>query len=284
MRAAASLVGLSVADALGSQFFVPENRSHFDAQTLLAGSWPWTDDTEMAGVLVSHLERHGEVRQDELARGFAAGFDLYRGYGPGAGRLLRLIRDGGDWRTLSADMFGGTGSLGNGAAMRVAPWGARFADLDVVVEQAALSAAITHAHPEGEAGAIAIAVAAAIAGRDEPATADELLAEVAERTLVGKVLAVLQTVRRIPMTSEPRYVAAQVGNGSNTTASDTVPLCLWIAAHHLGDYRRAFWSTAGVGGDIDINCAIVGGIVAARTGIDGIPGQWLANREPLPSR
>jgi ADP-ribosylglycohydrolase len=47
--------------------------------------------------------------------------------------------------------------------MRIAPLAAYFAEdgLEKVVEQAALSAAVTHAHPEGIAGAVAAAVAGA---------------------------------------------------------------------------------------------------------------------------
>jgi ADP-ribosylglycohydrolase len=37
-----------------------------------------------------------------------------------------------------------------------------------------------------------------------------------------------------------------------------------------------------VGGDVDTTCAITGGIVAAYTGLDGIPADWLSAREPLP--
>ena len=60
---------------------------------------------------------------------------------------------------------------GNGAAMRVAPVGAYFADdPDRAAHEAQHSAVITHAHPEGQAGAIAVAVAAATAA-SQPATA-----------------------------------------------------------------------------------------------------------------
>jgi hypothetical protein len=64
------------------------------------------------------------------------------------------------------------GSFGNGAAMRVAPLGAFFADqpLEVVCNQARLSAEVTHAHAEGIAGAIAVAVAAALAWQKRGAT------------------------------------------------------------------------------------------------------------------
>ncbi len=48
-------------------------------------------------------------------------------------------------------MFSGLGSFGNGAAMRAAPLGAWFAgDVETVIQQAILSAEVTHAHPEGQ--------------------------------------------------------------------------------------------------------------------------------------
>jgi ADP-ribosylglycohydrolase len=37
------------------------------------------------------------------------------------------------------------------------------------------------------------------------------------------------------------------------------------------------------GGDIDTTCAIAGGIVAARVGLDGVPEQRLGECEALPA-
>jgi hypothetical protein len=63
---------------------------------------------------------------------------------------------------------------------------------------------------------------------------------------------------------------------------DTVPFALWCAATHLDDYPAALWATASAGGDVDTTCAIVGGIVAAHVGTDGIPFTWQEAVEPLP--
>ena len=85
-----------------------------------------------------------------------------RGYGGTAHQILRAIGDGVHFATAAGQAFSCMGSMGNGAAMRVAPLGAYFAeDLAQVVAQARASAAVTHAHPDGQAGAIAVAVAAA---------------------------------------------------------------------------------------------------------------------------
>ncbi|MCM0679226.1 ADP-ribosylglycohydrolase family protein, partial [Micromonospora phytophila] len=49
-----SLAGLSVGDALGSQFFVPGRRpADLAAGRLPPPPWEWTDDTEMACSVVA---------------------------------------------------------------------------------------------------------------------------------------------------------------------------------------------------------------------------------------
>ncbi len=79
-----------------------------------------------------------------------------------------------------------------------------------------------------------------------------------------------------------KIVVHELGNGRNTSAYDTVPYALWAAARNLNDYEQALWTTASTGGDIDTTCAIVGGIVAARVGIDGVPEHWRSTCEQLP--
>jgi len=86
----ASLAGLSVGDAFGDQFFL-------------------------------HTNRH--LTAADLPAPFATHMDTGRRYGAGALELLERIRDGHPWRVASAESFGGNGSFGNGAAMRVAPLG-----------------------------------------------------------------------------------------------------------------------------------------------------------------
>lgn len=168
--ALASLRGLAVGDALGSQFFVPGNFPLLRRRALPPGPWQWTDDTEMAVSVVAVLVAHGRVDQDALAASFAEHHDFDRGYGPAVNRMLRLIRqEGGDWRELAAGLFEGQGSWGNGAAMRVAPLGAWFADdPERAAEEAERSAEVTHQHAEAIAGARAVAAAAALVARAEP--------------------------------------------------------------------------------------------------------------------
>jgi ADP-ribosylglycohydrolase len=283
-RAYASLLGLALGDALGSQFFVPANRAAFDSRTVPPAPWQWTDDTEMACSVLLVLARHGTIDQDALAASFAARHDFDRGYGPSTNRLLRLVREGDDWRALAREPFGGHGSWGNGAAMRVAPLGAWYGDdFPEIVRQAELSAAVTHPHPEAVAGAIAVAVAAGVASSPGHLPPGIFLDRVAQHVPESRVKDGIAEARQLLTIRDPGTAASILGNGRQVAAHDTVPFSLWAAARHLDDYEQAFWTTAAAGGDVDTTCAIVGGIVAARVGVAGLPTTWLEPCEPLPA-
>lgn len=282
-RALACLRGLSVGDALGSQYFVPVNYPLLKRREVPSGPWQWTDDTEMAGSVVAVLAAHHRIDQDALARSFAEHHDSDRGYGPAVNRLLRLVREGGDWRELAAALFKGQGSWGNGAAMRIAPLGAWYADdPEQATHQAEISAYTTHQHREGVVGAMAVAAAAAFAAApDGPPGAEALLDGVIDLVPKSAVGAGLRRARDMLDYGDPGTVAAVLGCGRRTTAHDTVPFALWSAARSLGDYEQAFWTTAQVGGDVDTTCAIVGGVIAA--GKAGTPPtEWVDRTEPLP--
>src|ERR1700677_131072 len=91
-RAAIALEGLSVGDALGETCFRDENFEAIldDPNATAAGPWPYTDDTAMALGIYEILQEHGRIEQNDLAQRFAERFQAppWRGYGPGAMRLL----------------------------------------------------------------------------------------------------------------------------------------------------------------------------------------------------
>jgi|JI10StandDraft_1071094.scaffolds.fasta_scaffold145587_2 ADP-ribosylglycohydrolase len=286
-RARQSLDGLSVGDAFGESF-VLYRRAAGERRPGAAPPWRWTDDTAMALAVVEALARDGDIVPDTLAAGFARRYtaEPWRGYGATAQGMLEAIADGVPWRQAARAPFGGQGSKGNGAAMRAAPIGAYFADdLARVVAAATASAQPTHAHRDGVAGAIAVAVAAAIAtrvgGAPGPTDGAALLATVYDHTPTSLTRDGIDLARRLPPTTAVRDAAARLGNGSRVLCEDTVPLCVWLAARHLGDYHEALWQTVAALGDLDTNAAIVGGILAAGGAV--IPPAWLAAREPLPS-
>jgi ADP-ribosylglycohydrolase len=289
-RVRLAIDGLSVGDAFGQQFFLPGFYfRYYRKREVPPGPWRYTDDTEMALAIAEVLSQRGHVDQERLAGAFARRYERNpkRGYGGGAAQLLSALASGQHWQNASRSLFGGQGSFGNGGAMRAAPIGAYFVDdLNEMARQARLSAEVTHAHPEGQAGAMAIAAAAAGAchvAQDPLRFATTYLLDLAlANTPEGETRYGIERALAFPLDTDPVTVAARIGNGSRVSAMDTVPFALWCAARHINDFAEALWCAVSVGGDIDTNCAIVGGIVALGVGRERIPPDWLWYREKLP--
>ncbi len=152
-------------------------------------------------------------------------------------------------RWLDSDGFGPYGSFGNGAAMHVSPvaWLAR--DEAEVLELAGRSAAATHDHPRGIAGARAVALAMwrARAG----IAADAIRAEISDR--FGYDL------RRTVADIRHTY-------GFDVTCDGTVPEAL-ISALEASDYEDAVRNAISLGGDADTLACITGGIAEVRFGL-----------------
>ena len=251
----------------------------------------------MAISIVEALEQGGRIDPDALAAAFARRFALEpnRGYGAGAYTLLSRVSMGSPWREEATRLFGGKGSFGNGAAMRAAPIGAFFAhDLERVREEALRSAEPTHAHPDGAAGAVAVAIAAALAST-RGVDRDAMLGEVARWTPDGPTRERLLRAAALGLAFDVQRAGEELGTGSNVTSQDTVPFAVWVAARHLDSFEEALWEgTAHDGLDLTTNPhaifsvdrdtigAMVGGIVACATGVDGIPMRWREATEVLP--
>ncbi len=246
----------------------------------------------MAIGLVTTLFRYREIDRDALAVEFATRFEREpnRGYGAGAYWLLSQLVRGRPWREVSVELFRG-GSLGNGSAMRVAPVGAYFADdLDRVVEQSVASAEVTHAHPDGKAGAVAVGVAAALAWQQRDNlgawNAAAFLDRIATFTPAGPIRDRVASAAR-HLDASPVDAAASLGDGREIQCADTVPFALWCAARFPHSYADAIFAalqgTQASEADRDTMLATVGGIVALSAPQETLPEVWLRSREPIPS-
>jgi poly(ADP-ribose) glycohydrolase ARH3 len=166
-RARGALLGTFVGDALGMPFEgvapaeVPERLEMLDARL---GPGTYTDDTQMAIALAESLLDRDGVDAQALGRAFVDAHDPRRGYGSGTTEVLRLVRSGIDPHDAARSAFGGEGSQGNGAAMRIAPVAVCYAhDAAALAQAARASARVTHAHPLAVDAAVAQAAAIAAA-------------------------------------------------------------------------------------------------------------------------
>lgn len=185
---------------------IPERLAMVEARL---GAGTYTDDTQMAIALAESLLDRGGVEAEALGRAFVAAYDPQRGYGWGTTEVLRLVRSGVHPHDAAGSAFGGEGSHGNGAAMRIAPVAVRYADDPAALSQAALaSARVTHAHPLGieAAAAQAVAIAAAL---NETSPLDAALAVAGSPELKAR----LERAAELRDTDlEPVQLAAELGN------------------------------------------------------------------------
>jgi ADP-ribosylglycohydrolase len=284
-RAVLALEGLSIGDAFGQRFFMGDApaRARIAARELPPAQWAYTDDTVMARAIVDLLRSHETIDRGLLAKRFALDFvnEPHRGYGPNMHSLLRAIHEGDDWRAAAGALQGGEGSLGNGGAMRAGPIGAYFrGKAERVIAEATCSAEVTHAHPDGIAGAISVAFACHVVIDQSPPGGAAMLASVFEATPPGPTRDGLGLAKTLDFATSIPAAADALGSGHQLRSADTVPFALWCAARHLGSYEDTLWAAVEGLGDRDTTCAIAGAVAVCAAGFNSIPGEWLRRREP----
>lgn len=270
--AAGALLGTFVGDALGMPFerqpaaAIP---ARLDMQEARLGRGTYTDDTQMMIALAESLLERDAIDAEHLAGSFLEAFDPARGYGSGTVALFRLWREGEPISRAASQLHGGRGSLGNGAAMRIAPIGVRFANSpDKLCAQARRSAGLTHAHPLAiDAAAVqAAAIGAAVRGDDvlaaarDTAETDELRRQL---EIAGELLAAQV---------DADEGATQLGNTSEGHRS--VPTAI-LAAVSQPQFEQAVTFAVRCGGDTDTLGAMAGAIAGARDGAVAIPERWV---------
>lgn len=276
-----ALLGTLVGDALGAPFegTMPtsmEKAAERLERALDAPPRTYTDDTQMACALARHVLEHPDVDPERLAERFRDAFEPWRGYGGGMQRIHDAWERGVPVAEAATEAFP-EGSFGNGAAMRVAPVGVRWAyDEDQLVAAARRNAAPTHVHPVGEDGAViqALAVGRAVArGRFDP---DDLaaLAEEASTDELAEGLREAAAFSWPPELGDPSYaVADRLGN--EILAHRSVPTACWIAASS-GTPRHALLTALAIGGDTDTVAAMAVAIRAAADGAGAIAPELVA--------
>lgn len=275
------LLGLAVGDALGSRYeglpdwyLLDSVGSGADIVLHPKGdTLHYTDDTQMMIGVAETLIAHGEIVEETLCREFATNYDPRRGYGQGARQILGAMADGGDWREIARTIFPG-GSLGNGAAMRVAPVGLLFCDdLDQVMEQAKRSALPTHHHPLGIEGAQLLAVAVALAARTTTFKKAAFYEELLNRCQSEEFAWHLRTAS----TMARHHSISVLGNSLEAHRSVVTAMACFTRSPK--SYDGVIGKAISLGNDTDTLAAMGGAISGALLGFNAIPSHLLDKLE-----
>ena len=267
------MLGAITGDTIGSVYEFDNTKDyHFQ---LFEPESIYTDDSIMTMAVASWLLRdpaHGyQTLEDEMVA-FARKYPCPKGgYGSGFYRWLfcpgELFAFDGKWGPLPYDSPAGRhpyGSWGNGSAMRVSAVGWRFDTLEETERVAAVSAAITHNHPEGIKGAQATAAAIFLARTGK--SKEEICTYI--ETRYGYDL------HKTWAYWHPIY-------GWEDSCQGTVPQAL-VCFLDSTDFEDAVRKAVSLGGDSDTLACSTGGVAGAFYG--GVPPEMAAKvLEKLPA-
>jgi ADP-ribosylglycohydrolase len=168
-------------------------------------------------------------------------------------KLFRLYPEAGfgkmfrNWGNSDSDDI--INSFGNGSGMRVGPIGLVFKTMDQTLEQAKISASITHSHPEGIKGAQAVAGCVYLARRNYSKRVIKLWIE----DTIGYDLNF--TIEKL----RPIYER-------NVTCQGSIPQAI-VAFLESSDFESAIRLAISLGGDSDTIAAMAGAIAEPFYGI-----------------
>ncbi|MBX7254878.1 MAG: ADP-ribosylglycohydrolase family protein [Candidatus Hydrogenedentes bacterium] len=276
------MLGTAVGDALGlpMEGLSPKRaRRIFGEVTghrLLPGKGLVSDDTEHTCMVAQALvasAREPERFQRELARRIKHWFWMLP-----AGVGLATLRACLKLSIGTPPSRSGVFSAGNGPAMRSALLGLVARDYDHLVALVDASTQITHRDPRANHAAFAVALAARLSASHVQVRGEEYVALLRE-VLAGDsnefIDAVARAAEATPMTTDSFAIGMGLEKGVTGYALHTVPVCLHAWFRNPSDYRQAVGDVIACGGDSDTTGAILGAIVGAAVGVDGIPVDWV---------
>jgi poly(ADP-ribose) glycohydrolase ARH3 len=274
-----AMVGSALGDAIGELAFrCPEKQSLYELVDQLE-KLVYTDDTAMAiGLAEAILQKKG-IDQQHLGDVFSQNFyrEPWRGYASGPPTIFSLVRYYGiSYADAAKSLFGGIGSLGNGAAMRIVPIGLFFHNSERLYEEACASAEVTHAHPVGKDGAAVQAWAIAQAVKLDPEK--EFPMEIFTQGLIAfartpeirekmKLVQILINEEISPHMATDRL-------GRSVAVDESMPFAIYSFLRYPKSFEDCLFCAILNGGDRDTLGAMACAISGAYLGIEAIPHSW----------
>jgi ADP-ribosylglycohydrolase len=241
----------------------------------------YTDDTQMTLAVAEGLLEAGagaslDDAMNAIGRHFVAwskSDDNNRSPGGTCMTGCEQLAKGVAWREA-----GVADSKGCGSAMRVAPIGLWFDDLDTVEAWGRASSLLTHGHDAGLEGAAACALMVAMATKG--ADAQTMHEEIARRC-GGKSADFDAVWAKVPafVGRDPQEVLVNGALGESWVAEEAAASALWCAWQHPDDYAACVRTAINTEGDSDSIGCIAGSIVGARVGRSGLPATWVERVE-----
>ena len=280
------MVGSALGDAIGELAFRYPQEELLHTKLGQLSEVRYTDDTAMALGLAESIINKRYIDEQDLGKTFSDNFECepWRGYASGPPTVFARVKQGGiTYSEAAQSLFGGQGSLGNGAAMRIVPVGLFFHKSEDIYEQACASARVTHAHPVGMDGAAvqAFAVARAVKIDPDAAFSSETLAQ----TLIdfSRTIQIQEKMRLVKQLIDngilPDAAAKRIGR--TVAVHESMPFAVYSFLRNPQSFEDCICCAIMNGGDRDTLGAMAGAISGAYLGVEAIPQSW---RQKLENR
>jgi poly(ADP-ribose) glycohydrolase ARH3 len=273
------MLGSALGDAIGELAFRFPEEGRLRAAIAAAPLLRYTDDTAMALGLAESLAEMGNLDPHHLGQTFHRHFtrEPWRGYASGPPTIFQMVEKSGlAYEEAARHLFGGQGSLGNGAAMRVAPLGLFFHDAPDLYDKAVASARVTHAHPLAQDGAAVQAGAVALAVQLDPGkpfSQDAFLRRMLGLARTPELKEKLSLVRALLKSRVPGPQAARI-LGQSVMIHESLPFAFYAFLAWPHSFEDCLMGAVLNGGDRDTLGAMAGAISGAYLGAAGITALW----------
>jgi len=279
-----SMVGSALGDAIGELAFSHPRKDRLNPVLERISELRYTDDTAMAIGLAESLIRRQGLDQEDLGKTFQDNFnrESWRGYASGPPTIFSLVTQRGiPYREAAQSLFRGKGSLGNGAAMRIAPLGLFYHGAKDLYDRACASARVTHAHPVGMDGAAVQAFAVSQAAAGDPRNdfpKDALLQSLIRFARTPEIQEKMKLVEQLISREESPENAA-LSLGRSVAVHESMPFAVYSFFRYPTSFEECLFCAILHGGDRDTLGAMAGAVSGAYLGLDAIPRSWIQKLE-----
>ncbi len=244
-------------------------------ESMRAGQY--TDDTEQMLVLArSIIECNGFDVRDFAERITQWGADALADrarrslVGPSSREAVKRLISGSSWEKSGSNI------PSCGSAMRVAPIGLFYKDMEDVESNAVLSSIPTHSSKSALAGAVAVAIGVRCALEDMECY--DIIRESSSRASkydddLAKKIDLSYELKN----DDPDKVFAEIG--TSYLVHETVPCAFYCFSRHSGSPEMAIIEAVNAGGDTDSIACITGALCGALHGMGAFPMKWIKGLE-----
>jgi len=285
-----SLIGTGLGDAIGELAFKFRSREELLLRVDNRETVMYTDDTAMAlGIAEIITLTKDSWTTEDLGEQFHLNYikEPYRGYGMGPPQIFSTVeKTNKSYNKVAQGLFGGEGSYGNGASMRIAPLGVFYYDTEDIYNVARRAAVATHTHSLGVDGAAVLAKLLSLMVSKDPSKYDveehriDLITQLIEFARTSKYKKQLSMVKEL-LENDATFKQAETELGSNVLAFTSVPFSIYAFLKRPNSFKECLLDTILISSDRDTVGAMVGGLLGAYLGITRIPNEWIEKLENL---